>query len=73
MAQVPHWLKFCYLSELLQASLVDIAYLHETGALVDFRPDELVTLIKALFADSEKRDKAIESIERGAHAGPTVA
>ncbi|RXK40688.1 hypothetical protein M231_01939 [Tremella mesenterica] len=65
VAQVPHWLKFCYLSELLQANLVDITYLFETGALVDFSTQELVGIIRALFADSEKRDAAIEKVERG--------
>lgn len=74
------WLKFCYLSELLvsresnhlwgkadsqSANLVDITYLFENGALIDFTPDELISLLKALFADSEKREKAIERIERG--------
>jgi hypothetical protein len=32
---------------------------------VDFTVEELVNLIRALFADSEKRDGAIERIERG--------
>jgi len=45
--------------------LVDITYLFENGALIDFTPDELISLLKALFADSEKREKAIERIERG--------
>ena len=47
------------------ANLVDITYLFENGALIDFTPDELISLLKALFADSEKREKAIERIERG--------
>ena len=64
-AHVPSWLKMSYLSELLRASLVDIAYLFETGALIDYTSEELVGLIMALFADSEKRDKTIERIERG--------
>ena len=48
-----------------QANLVDITYLFETGALVDFSTAELVGLLRALFADSEKRDAAIERIEKG--------
>jgi centromere/kinetochore protein ZW10 len=68
VAHVPHWLKFCYTSELLQANLVDILYLHDNGALIDFSTAELVGLIRALFADSEKRDNAIERIERGVPA-----
>lgn len=50
---------------LQSANLVDITYLFENGALIDFTPDELIGLLKALFADSEKREKAIERIERG--------
>ena len=63
VADVAHWLKFCYVSELLQANLVDILYLFDSGALVDFTTQELVSLLRALFADSEKRDHAIERIE----------
>ena len=51
------------------ASLVDILYLFDSGALIDFTTDELVNLIRALFADSEKRDKAIERVERGPQLG----
>ncbi|WVN86029.1 uncharacterized protein L203_101187 [Cryptococcus depauperatus CBS 7841] len=61
---VSGWLKFCYIAEILQANLVDITYLLEQGALIDFTIDELVRLIKALFANSEKRDQIIEKIER---------
>lgn len=48
-----------------QANLVDLTYLLDTGALVDFSTAELVGLVRALFADSEKRDKAVERIESG--------
>jgi centromere/kinetochore protein ZW10 len=51
------------------ASLVDITYLFDTGALVDFTTEELVNVIKALFADSPKRDAAIERIEKGVPQG----
>ncbi|WWC57770.1 uncharacterized protein I303_100305 [Kwoniella dejecticola CBS 10117] len=57
------WLKFCYISEILQASLIDITYLIDSGSLIDFTPDELIGLVKALFANSEKRDGVIEKIE----------
>lgn len=53
------------LYSLKSANLVDITYLFENGALIDFTPDELISLLKALFADSEKREKAIERIEQG--------
>ena len=36
VAYVPSWLKFSYPSEVLAASMVDITYLFEEGALVDF-------------------------------------
>ncbi|KAL1408911.1 hypothetical protein Q8F55_005725 [Vanrija albida] len=60
---VPHWLKLCYVNELLGANLVDITYLFENGSLVDFTPDELAKLIRALFADSEKRTKLLGKVE----------
>lgn len=44
---------------------MDILYLFDSGALIDFTTDELVSLVRALFADSEKRDNAIERIEKG--------
>lgn len=52
VAYVPSWLKFSYLSELLEASMADITYLFEESALVDFEVDELVRLVRALFADT---------------------
>jgi len=48
---------------------VDITYLYDTGALIDFTTEELVRLIRALFADSEKRDGVVERIEAGAGGG----
>jgi len=54
------------------ANLVDITYLFDSGALIDFTTDELISLLRALFADSEKRDQAIAKIERGA-GGAAIA
>ncbi|EKM81727.1 hypothetical protein AGABI1DRAFT_70128, partial [Agaricus bisporus var. burnettii JB137-S8] len=62
---VPSWLKFNYLSELLEASLADISYLFEEGTLVDFEIDELIRLIKALFADSALRTNTINKVMAG--------
>ncbi|KAL7415552.1 hypothetical protein BDY24DRAFT_263485 [Mrakia frigida] len=62
VAFVPLWLKFCYLSELLEASIADISYLFETGALIDFSTDELVSLMKALFSDTSLRAGTIDKI-----------
>lgn len=52
---------------------MDILYLFDSGALIDFSTDELISLVRALFADSEKRDDAIERIERGVPAPPPAA
>ncbi|TFK29696.1 hypothetical protein FA15DRAFT_663862 [Coprinopsis marcescibilis] len=62
VAYVPSWLKFSYLSELLEASLADVTYLFEEGALVDFDTDELVNLVKALFADTPLRTNTINQL-----------
>ncbi|KAF9477590.1 hypothetical protein BDN70DRAFT_880982 [Pholiota conissans] len=59
---VPSWLKFSYLSELLEASLADITYLFEQGALVDFQVDEIVNLLRALFADTPLRTNTISNV-----------
>ncbi|KAH6915936.1 hypothetical protein BKA70DRAFT_1368249 [Coprinopsis sp. MPI-PUGE-AT-0042] len=62
VAFVPSWLKFNYLSELLEASLADITYLFEEGALADFESDELVKLVRALFADTPLRTNTINKL-----------
>ncbi|KAI0685608.1 Centromere/kinetochore Zw10-domain-containing protein [Cytidiella melzeri] len=62
---VPSWFKFSYLSELLEASIADISYLFEEGALVDFSVDELVNLVRALFADTPLRTNTINKIMQG--------
>jgi centromere/kinetochore protein ZW10 len=65
VAYVPSWLKFSYLSELLEASLADISYLFEQGALVDFHVNELVNLVRALFADTSLRTNTINKLLTG--------
>ncbi|KAH7105806.1 Centromere/kinetochore Zw10-domain-containing protein [Auriculariales sp. MPI-PUGE-AT-0066] len=70
LVHVPTWLKFSYLTELLEASLADISYLFDEGALVDFETEELSRLIRALFADTPKRADAIAKISAG-HSGDT--
>lgn len=59
---VPHWLKFNYLAEVLEASMADIMYLFRQGALVDFSTRELEQLICALFADTPLREKNLQEI-----------
>ncbi|KZV65179.1 hypothetical protein PENSPDRAFT_655986 [Peniophora sp. CONT] len=63
VAHVPSWLKFSYLSELLEASLADVDYLFNEGALVDFERDELVRLVRALFAESPARETLVARIQ----------
>lgn len=45
--------------------MADITYLFEEGALVDFETDELVRLVKALFADNALRTTTINKIMEG--------
>lgn len=45
--------------------MVDLTYLFEEGTLVDFETDELVKLVKALFADTPLRTKTIDKIMAG--------
>lgn len=62
---VPGWLRFQYLSEILDSSLVDIKYLWTDGGLqLEYDVEEVVELIEALFADSEHRRRAIGDIRR---------
>ncbi|KAA1470237.1 hypothetical protein DENSPDRAFT_817768 [Dentipellis sp. KUC8613] len=65
VSYVPSWLKFSYLSELLEASLADISYLFDEGALVDFEVQELVKLVQALFADTHQRTNMINKFTAG--------
>ncbi|SJL04032.1 uncharacterized protein ARMOST_07389 [Armillaria ostoyae] len=65
VAYAPSWLKYSYLSELLEASMADITYLFEEGALVDFEVDELVRLVRALFADTSLRTITINKLLQG--------
>ena len=48
-----------------EASIADISYLFEEGALVDFEIDELVKLVKALFAETPLRANTINKLQQG--------
>ncbi|GAA5851143.1 hypothetical protein JCM8547_004143 [Rhodosporidiobolus lusitaniae] len=63
--EVPVWFKFVFLSELLEASMADILFLFDHGHLVDFSPQEIVKLIRALFSDSPLRNRNIEKVLKG--------
>jgi protein transport protein DSL1/ZW10 len=66
----PNWFKFQYLSEILDGSLADIKYLWTDGELrLEFEADEVIDLIKALFAESDHRRRAISEIRRTATRG----
>lgn len=56
------WLKLEYLGQILESNLADIRYLLESGALVDYSANELVTLLEALFSDSERRQQLINDV-----------
>ncbi|KIW42032.1 uncharacterized protein PV06_05621 [Exophiala oligosperma] len=61
---VSSWLKFQYLINILESSLVDIKYLWTEGELsLEFSADEVVDLVRALFAESAHRRSAIAAIK----------
>ncbi|KAI0317156.1 hypothetical protein OF83DRAFT_1263778 [Amylostereum chailletii] len=70
VAYVPSWLKFSYLSELLEASLADVGYLFDEGALVDFERDELVRLVRALFSETPQRQSLLNKLMSGHPQSP---
>ena len=49
--------------------MADISYLFQEGALVDFKVDELVKLVRALFADTPLRMNTINKLMSG-HPAP---
>ena len=66
----PKWLKFQYLANILESSLVDIKFLWTEGELsLEFGAGEVIDLIEALFADTEHRRRAIGEIRRGGGNG----
>jgi centromere/kinetochore protein ZW10 len=61
---VSNWLRFQYLINILESSLVDIKYLWTEGELsLEYSADEVADLIKALFAESAHRRSAIAAIK----------
>lgn len=53
------------LSREQEASLADITYLFESGALIDFSVEEVATLIRALFSDTSLRASTIDKVLKG--------
>jgi centromere/kinetochore protein ZW10 len=63
---VPSWLRFQYLANILESSLVEIKYLWEQSELkMEFKAEEVVDLIRALFAETRQRRDAIAEIRLG--------
>ena len=62
---VSNWLRFQYLANILDSSLVDIKYLWTEGEMsLEFSADEVIDLIRALFSESPNRRNAIADIRR---------
>ena len=60
---VPSYLRFNYLQQILESSLVDIKYMWtDAGLSIEFTSEEVIDLIKALFAESSHRRNAINAI-----------
>jgi centromere/kinetochore protein ZW10 len=55
---------------LQEASLADISYLFDEGALVDFETPELIGLVRALFADTPQRANMINKLTAGRAHSP---
>jgi centromere/kinetochore protein ZW10 len=50
---------------LQEANLADINYLFDEGALIDYETQELVKLVRALFADTHQRANMIHKLMAG--------
>jgi centromere/kinetochore protein ZW10 len=62
---VSNWLRFQYMANILESSLVDIKYLWTEGELsLEFSAEEVIDMIRALFAESPNRRNAIADIRR---------
>ena len=62
---VSNWLRFQYLANILESSLVDIKYLWTEGEMsLEFSAEEVIDLIRALFSESSNRRNVISDIRR---------
>lgn len=62
---VSNWLRFQYMANILESSLVDIKYLWTEGELsLEFTAVEVIDMIRALFSESPNRRSAIADIRR---------
>ncbi|PWW73850.1 hypothetical protein C7212DRAFT_366119 [Tuber magnatum] len=65
-----NWLKFRFLQQILDSRIADILYMFREGHLEGFETEELVDLVKALFADNDNRRKCIDEIRSGETLAP---
>ncbi|KAL7273927.1 ribosome biogenesis protein ytm1 [Rhizina undulata] len=57
-----NWVKFRFLAQILESSMADIMYMFREGSLVEFEAEELIELMRALFADTDLRRRNMEEI-----------
>ncbi|TPX40990.1 hypothetical protein SeLEV6574_g06302 [Synchytrium endobioticum] len=62
---IPNGSRFVKLSNLLIVSFKDLMHFWRAGELREFRVNEMMKLVKALFADTPLRVKNLEEISRG--------
>jgi len=62
---VPLWLKFTYLSDILEGTLAEISAWFDAGHLVDYDIHELNSLLVALFSETPMRAETIAKFSRG--------
>jgi len=62
---VPSWLKFTYLSDILEGTLAEISAWFDAGHLVDYGTNELNSLLVALFSETPMRAETIAKFSRG--------
>ena len=49
--------------------MVEVLEMYNAGQLEEFETEELVDLVRALFADTENRRKCLDAIRRGPTEG----
>ncbi len=59
---VASWVKFCVLTDLLEYSLSEVAEWLKRRKFVSFTGNEMSTVIRALYADSARRQEVLKSI-----------
>jgi centromere/kinetochore protein ZW10 len=68
LTYIPSMGKFLLIVDILEMNMADIMSLFRQQRLLEFSPTELVSLIKALFADTPLRTKNLLEITSGTHS-----